>query len=190
MARAGRRELALHIIIRAAGVLLVLAAVACGSGSSQPAASTATAEPQPSAATAGPAVTYASLRDVDFEAPEIVAELISRAGGGEVDARRVVFEDLTDDGDEEAVVVVESGGTLGDIGVAVYRLIENRPELAFFLALTGRVEVRFGFVVIEEGVYAPGDAQCCPSQLRELTYGWDGEQFALAADQVVDSPGR
>ena len=100
------------------------------------------------------------------------------------------LEDLTADGREEAVVVVESGGTTGDIGVAVYRLLEGAPELLFFQRLAGHVEVRLGLVVIQEGVYAGGEAECCPSQLRELAYGWRDGEFTLVSEQVVDNPQR
>jgi hypothetical protein len=102
----------------------------------------------------------------------------------------VHLEDLTADGREEAVVVVESGGTAGDIGLAVYRLLEGAPELLFFQRLAGHVDVRLGLVVIQEGVYAEGEARCCPSRLRELAFGWQNGEFTLASEQVVENPQR
>jgi hypothetical protein len=144
--------------------------------------------PATPSATATPAATaVTSLRDVDFEAFEVQVDLINRAGGGEIHAERVVFVDLTDDGREEAVVVVESGGTAGDLAVAIYRLGERGPEVVFFQPLAGRVEVRFDVVVTQEGVYAATDAQCCPSQLRERAYAWRDGEFELVSDQTVDN---
>jgi len=165
------------------GVLLA----ACGNGESE-----ATPSPSPSAtSTATPtptAGTVASLRDVDFTSMPYVGDLIDRAGGGEVPAERVTFEDLTGDGEDEAVVVVESGGTLGDIGVGIYRLEAGQPVLADFRKLGGRVDVRLGLVIIEEGVYAAGDAECCPSQLHETAIGWQNGAFEVVSEQTVDNP--
>ena len=162
---------------------LALLLAGCGASDEAPAASVT-----PAAAT--PDSSLASLRDFDFASLDFVGPLIDRAGGGEVNAERVHFEDLTGDGREEAVVVVESGGTAGDLAVAVYGLAEGAPELLLFERLGGHVEVRLGLIVIEEGVYEADDPQCCPSRLREIAYGWDGAAFALASEQVVDNPRR
>lgn len=171
-----------------ASLALALLLGACGTGDRTPARDLpGSAAP---AATVLPGAGAASLREVDFAAPAVAAELINRAGGGEVNAERVVFEDLTGDGREEAVVVVESGGTAGDLAVAVYRLTPAGAELAMFERLGGHVEVRLGLVVTQEGVYADGDARCCPSQLRERAYGWRDGAFVLISEQVVENPAR
>jgi len=185
-AREARRALPL------AGLLLaLLTAAACGSGPTPAAAPTAAPTSPPASLT--PRALDAplqSLADFDFEAPAFVAGLITRTGGGEVHHERVHIEDLTADGSEEAVVVVESGGTAGDIGIAVYGLLEGAPDLLFFQRLAGHVEVRLGLVVIQEGVYAEGEAECCPSRLRELAYGWRDGEFKLVSEQVVENPRR
>ncbi len=149
----------------------------------------------PDATIAGPTETpsatrtpraVASLREVDFGDPGLVGPLIDAAGGGEVPAERVEFLDLIGaDGIEEAVAVVESGGTLGDLGAGVFALIGDQPELVQFIAATGRVEVRLGLVVVIEGVWTMGDPECCPSQLRETSYQWDGARFVAITEQVV-----
>ena len=174
-----------------AGVALILATLAlaliaaCDAGAPEPESRpTVPASASPAAPAAG------SLREFDFESEAFVAELLARAGGGEVHAERVQLEDLTGDGREEAVVVVESGGTAGDIGVAVYGWVEGEPALLFFRPLAGHVEVRLGLVVIQEGVYAAGEPRCCPSRLREFVYGWREGEFALLSEQVVDNPRR
>ncbi|MEX2230447.1 MAG: hypothetical protein WEB13_12510, partial [Dehalococcoidia bacterium] len=154
----------------------------------------ATPSPSPSpAATASPSPVSAvvtSLRDVDFSAPPLVAELIARAGGGEVSADRVLFAQLIAGGPEEAVAIVDSGGTAGEIGAGVYRLVEGRPLLVRFVAYNGRLELNRELIVTREGVFAAGDAECCPSQLHEVTYQWDGSEFAVTTDQVVPNPSR
>lgn len=169
----------------ASTLLLGALLAACGDGDSTPTPSaTPTASTTPSA-TAG---TVGTLRDVDFTSMPYIGDLIDRAGGGEVPAERVTYEDLTGDGVEEAVVVVESGGTLGDIGVGIYRLEQGQAVLADFRKLGGRVEVRLGLVVIEEGVYAAADAECCPSQLHETAIGWQNGAFEVVSEQTVDNP--
>jgi len=129
------------------------------------------------------------VRDLDFTDPRVIGPLIDAAGGGEVPAERVVFEDLTGDGVEEAVAIVESGGTQGDIGFGIFTVDENEvASLSFFEQARGRVEVRVGVIVTTEGVFAPGDAECCPSQLREVSYRWEGSGFAQVSEQVIDNP--
>ncbi len=106
---------------------------------------------------------------------------------------RIEFYDLIGDDDLlEAVVVVESGGTLGDLGAAVFELVEGRPRIVGFIEAAGRIEVNEDLELIftTEGVYETGDAECCPSKLREIAYGWDGERFAQVSDQVIDNPAR
>jgi len=131
-----------------------------------------------------------SLREFDFEESSFVSTLTTRTSGGEINPARVQFEDLTSDGLEEAVVVVESGGTAGDIGVAIYGLIDGVPEVLFFKRLSGHVEVRLGSLVIQEGVYHQGDAECCPTQLIQIAYGWSAGDFRVISEQILDNPQR
>lgn len=138
--------------------------------------------------TAGARPRVSSLREVDFRAMPYVGELVDRAGGGEVARDRVRFVDLTGDGVEEAVVVVE-GGTQGDIGVGVYRLLGSSAELAFFRQLSGRVQVRDTMIVVQVGVPQPGDAACCPSKVRETVFGWRDGEFRQLSEQVVNAAG-
>ncbi len=138
---------------------------------------------------ATPVAPVASLRDVAFDDLGLAGPLIDAAGGGEVPLERVEFHDLLGgDGIEEAVVVVESGGSLGDLGVGVFVLIEDAPELVQFIGTAGRIEVRLGLVVTIEGVWGADDPQCCPSQLRETSYQWDGARFVAITEQVVANP--
>ena len=164
--------------------------IACGDGdSSETRTATAVVSPTsgPTASPTTPAPLN-SLRDAAFDAPELVGPLIDAAGGGEVTVDRVEFHDLTGDGIEEAVVTVESGGTLGDLGAGVFALIDGQPEFVQFIATAGRIEVRLDLVVAIEGVWAAGDPQCCPSQLRETSYQWDGARFVAITEQVVPNP--
>ena len=163
---------------------LVVGAVLAGCSGS---ATTPTAAPTPkSGAQALPPLL--SLREVDFSGPPFDGDLINRAGGGDVPRERVRYVDLTGDGVEEAVAVVESGGTLGDIGVGVFRAQGSALNLAYFRKLGGRVEIRGAALVLIEGAPAPGDAACCPTQLKETTIEWRGTAFEVTSERVVTNP--
>ena len=47
-----------------------------------------------------------------------------------------------------------------------------------------------GVIVATSAVPGPGDPQCCPSKLREVILQWDGKQFAVITDQLIDNPRR
>ncbi len=179
----------LGVLLSTGALPVFLFAAACGA-SVQRSPDIGLTAPPAIASPPVPGAPLQSLRDFDFNSPEFTTGLITRAGGGEVHRERVQFEDLTADGREEAVAVVESGGTAGDIGIAVYGLLEGVPELLFFQRLTGHVEVRLGMVVIQEGVYTGSDPQCCPSQLRESAYAWRGGKFTLISEQLVENERR
>ncbi len=139
--------------------------------------------------TPAPTTAPASLQGVDFASAPYATDLSRRAGGGDVPAERVRLLDLTGDGAEEAVVVVESGGTLGDLGVGIYQVSNGGPSLVYFRKLAGRVEVRAPALVVIEGAPAPGDPACCPSQLRESTIEWRNGTFEVTSERTVSNPG-
>ena len=164
--------------------LLLLLTVACTGDAGEP-----TSTPEGSATPA--LAPIESLHEADFTAARLVGPLIDAAGGGEVVPERIHFADLVgDDGVDEAFVIVESGGTLGDLGVGVYLLEGGEAELRQFIQTVGRVEFRLDLVVTLEGVWAAGDPQCCPTELLERSYQWDGRQFAVITEQVVPNPDR
>lgn len=164
------------------GLLAVIALVsACSGGGS----ANSRTQPIPTHAVFG------SIRQVDFAAMPYARQLVDAAGGGNVAPERTVFADITGDGVEEAIVIVESGGTAGDLGAGVYRLVGGSPTLLRYIAAGGHVELRLGSVIVAQtGIYQGADPQCCPSKLREVSWGWDGQQLAIRSDQVIDNPNR
>lgn len=184
--RDGVRVLRFRWSWSACAIAAALLTTACGRAID----ATPTSTPTVSATATPASAPVTSLRDVDFSAPPFAGELIARAGGGEIDRDRVLFAQLIEGGPEEAVVIVDSGGTAGEIAAGVYRLEEGRPALVHFFSYNGRLGVNRELIVTREGVYAAGDPQCCPSQLHEVTYQWDGSRFAVTTDQVVPNPSR
>jgi hypothetical protein len=171
-------------------VVCSLLLAACRGRNAQPIASVS---PSPTAlATAQPTgTTVPSIRAVNFADPSLAGDLIRRAGGGEVQQERVLFADLVGkDGLDEAVVIVDSGGTAGELGAGIYGLRDARPVLLQFFRYNGRIELRGDLVVTLEALPQPGDAQCCPSKLRETTYHWDGATFARLTQQEIANPAR
>jgi hypothetical protein len=194
--RMPRAQTAAPVSLAVSVVLGLALAVACGDGDVD--STPAPPPPTPSDPRATPLppdwpTGVLTLDEVDFSVMPVLGELLELSDGGAVTQERVTFYDLVGDDDVlEAIVSVESGGTLGDVGVAIYELRDTQPRLITYIAAAGRVEfdadleLLFSF----EGVYEGGDAECCPSKLREVAYGWDGERFAVVSDQVVDNPDR
>lgn len=148
----------------------------------------ATTTASPKAAGSLTPVPPVSLREVDFSGRPFDRDLVDRAGGGQVASDRVRYIDLTGDGREEAVVIVESGGTLGDIGVGVFSAQGPGIVMAYFRKFSGRVEIRGTTIVVIEGTPAAGDAACCPAQLKETTIEWRGTAFEVTSEKLVKNP--
>ena len=177
----------------ALAALVMTIGVACNGGDDATPTPSPTPTPTPSpTATVTPA-TITDAHEIDFTDVKLIGQLIDAFGGGEVDTQRIQYVDLTRDGIDDAFVIVESGGTGGDVGGALLTVEDGEPKIVGQVRTGGRVEVRFpevggGVVVTTEGVWEPGDAECCPSNLRESTYEWVDGAFVLKNEQVVDNP--
>lgn len=128
------------------------------------------------------------IRQEDLTAqPELQAFLDT--SNGVVDPERIEYADLTEDGVEEAIVRVGSGGEGSDIGVFVYgytaqglsALLQINPESGSLSA-----EVDGGALTVSEPAYSEGDPLCCPSALHVTTYAWDGTTIAAGDEQTVE----
>lgn len=185
-----RRRLA--ILLNSLLSLVVLAS--CSDSGIDVATTTPTATPSPIVSPTPPtSVAVRAAEEIDFTDPAVIGPLIDHFGGGEVEPARIQYIDLSGDGQNEAFVVVESGGTMGDLGAALVGLRDGQPEILGTVDVGGHVELRFpevggGIVVVTAGVWEPGDALCCPSNLQERTYEWREDEFVLVDEQVVDNP--
>ena len=186
-----------HAPIRWAGLLIASGALLLGACTNNEAA---TPSPTPIAtatltATGTATAGIETVREADLSDIALIGPIIDHFGGGEIEPARTTYADLTDDGVEEAVIFVESGGTQGDLGIAVLHVQDGAATVLDYVEGSGRVELVLpeaggGTIVSREGIWAPGDAECCPSQLRERFYEWDGTSFVVAVDQVIDNPDR
>lgn len=178
-------------MLMVAGMLLI---EACTRSTDGITVGTSTATPTPAAPTSTPAAQ--SARSINFTDPAVARPIIDHFKGGQITPERITYVDLTGDRVDDALVVVESGGTAGDLGAAVFSADEGgKPRLLGYIDRAGRVEVRLGgpvagVIVVTQGVYANADPQCCPSKLRETVLQWDGRQFAVVTEQTLDNPRR
>ncbi len=178
------RGLAL-LLLAAGGALLALS---CRSSRTEP-VPTPTASSTAALAGGFPAQ---SLRDVDWRSAPVMDEIRKHFGDGLIEPRRVAYIDFTGDGREEALVIVESGGTAGDLGAAVYRLEAGRAGILAWIDRTGSFELRLpnagpgaALIIVKQGIFGPGDANCCPSRIRETALRWDGSTFAVFGEQTL-----
>jgi hypothetical protein len=122
-----------------------------------------------------------------------VEKLLRQLGSGSVEGREIVYADLTDDGREEAIVPVASGGTVGNIAYLVFSLKDKAPTVILTRRLERgsagglkmAVDTSSGrAVLVETGAeYSAEDPLCCPTMLRRTTFRWDGTQLQVEREE-------
>jgi hypothetical protein len=183
-----------NLLAIAAASILALSFAACdgdGGGDETPTRSVPTA-----ATVSGTAVAdetpSGEIRERDLESDAAVQELIQETGGEYVQ-ENVIYADLSEDGVDDAVVPISSGGTLGNVGFIVLTpteggtatLLRELPSESGGIALN----VVDGELIALEPVFGPDDPECCPSMLRQTTYAWNGAALALIDQQTIENPG-
>jgi hypothetical protein len=169
---------------------LALAGGGCkGGGGKNGATATATLQATIEAtSTTAPTATATPAPDIrlqDFAQLPAVSDFLATAGGA-VDTGAIIYADLTEDAVNDAVVPISSGGEGGDIAVFVFGYgAGGLKELLRVIPESGlKDNVVDGKLAITEPVFAPGDPRCCPSQLRTITYRWDGTQLIVADERT------
>lgn len=135
----------------------------------------------PATATAAP-----DIRQQDLSSQPALRAFMETAGG-EIASDGISYVDLTNDGIEEAIVPVSSGGTAGDIAIFIFgygptglaELLRVQPD-----GRSVRAEVIDGEVRVTEPIFAPGDPLGIPSQLRHRFYRWDGTTLVLDREEL------
>jgi hypothetical protein len=104
---------------------------------------------------------------------------------------RVLFRDLTGDGNSEDIVTVFSGGTAGDI--AFYVLSGEGSGLHLIKASNQEykigVKVVGGKLQVTRPLYRASDPNCCPAHLEITTYGYDGVRLVSVSSVRIKTPG-
>jgi len=152
----------------------------------------ATPRTSPESTVTAQATPAGDIRDVDLQSNEDVREL-ANAVGGEVVQQDVIYADVTEDGVEEAIVPISSGGTAGNLAFAVLTPQGDGARALLSEQASGRGGIALevtpdGQLIATEPVYGPEDPECCPSLLLRTTYGWNGAALALVDEETVDNP--
>lgn len=130
------------------------------------------------------------IRQQDLTQQAGLQEFLATSGG-QATAESILYADVTDDGVEEAILPIGSGGESGNIALFVYgyqpsgltELLRVVPEIRL------QAVVDNGQLIVTEPVFGPDDPLRFPSQLRVTTYEWDGSALAVV-DQVTTSSGE
>lgn len=184
-------------------VILAVAPMACRSSSSSDKTSTAsgtvpavTSAPSktrtpPAITTATSATSTVGIRALDLKAVPDVQKALTESGGQLVQST-VIYGDVTGDGTDEAIVPINSGGTLGDLGFFVLTPSGDATKTLlkeFPLDSPGlSVSVSVGKIVMTQPVPAPDDPNCCPSFLRHTTFAWNGSALAIESVTTDANP--
>lgn len=97
----------------------------------------------------------------------------------------VVYGDLDGNGAEEAIVMIDSGGTGGLLGFLLYREAEPAPKMV--LARSGyklSVAIEGTTVVIHEPNYVGFEANCCPSSISRTLNALEGDRLVTLATET------
>jgi hypothetical protein len=174
----------------AAAIILAAVGVACG-GNDDDEIVDPTQPPTATVPLTTPTAPPEGIRALDLQNSPPVQDLIEVTGGLYVQDN-VLYADLTEDEEEEAVVALSSGGTLGDVGFVVLTLSEGEPEPLLTVAPEGTggisVNITGAQLVTVEPVPGPDDPECCPSSLRTTTYVWDGTELVVESSTTEPDP--
>lgn len=189
---------ALAAALGALAVMTALIVPGCGGG--QATVVTSTVVETVTAATTSTTSTGATGRTTRSTTPEAgnIREVDWKAVVGTQpfvrDVEEVIYSDLTGDGQEDALVLVRLEGSGAYLDYYVYTLTGGDAVMLFEKTGISRSQVRLGPLPLSfvetTAVYAPGDPNCCPSNLMHTTYQWyEADQaFTVTNTEVVPNP--
>lgn len=99
----------------------------------------------------------------------------------------IIFGDLTQDGIDEAVVPVSSGGTAGDTAYAVFSVQNNKLTKLFYNLNTYQVilKIEDGQLIEQTPIFTENDANCCPSFHRYTYYKYNKENNKMEIAKTI-----
>ncbi|MBE0428559.1 MAG: hypothetical protein IBX61_01650 [Thermoleophilia bacterium] len=116
------------------------------------------------------------IRDLDFES------LLDDAVSGGWILENVIYTDIDGNGTEEAVVLLRGKGDSRPLNWSLYGLRGDLVELFYERSNVAHGELTAAGpqLVEREGVFAEGDAPCCPSSMKETHYVWKGDWLVVS----------
>jgi hypothetical protein len=183
-------------VVLAVTIAFALVFTACTEDDNGDGESTATAPPAANTAAPDPSPTSTlGIRNLDLSQTDpVVAAIEATEGAAQFVQENVTYIDLTEDGVDDAVVPLSSGGTLGDIAFLVLELADDDDgvnQLVSGFDKEGRgiaVAVVDGVLTMTRPIPGPDDPECCPSMLEITTYGWNGSALAIDDVETVVNP--
>lgn len=138
--------------------------------------------------TAGPSGTVTGIQQAAL--PGLTTE--ETGGGWEIE--NTIYFDINADGAQEAFVLVRGDGESKPLDWRIYGMSNGEPALLFerTRVAQGEVALQGPMIVETEGVYADGDAACCPSSTKRTFFVWKGGSVVVsrveAAPPVTAAP--
>jgi hypothetical protein len=126
---------------------------------------------------------FAQRLIADERTAEPIRDLLA-TGGGFVD-RSITFRDLTDDGKDDAILRVQSGGAAGAVAIYVFSTDTGREDSELTVVfrserlLRAWTSVTAGVLTYRSARPARGDDLCCPARLAETRLRWDARRHLL-----------
>ncbi|MCK5084873.1 MAG: hypothetical protein KAQ64_04430 [Candidatus Pacebacteria bacterium] len=119
----------------------------------------------------------------DFYKPYRETNTASGIGKG----HPIIFGDLTQDGIDEAVVPVSSGGTAGDTAYAVFSVQNNKLTKLFYNLNIYQVilKIEDGQLIEQTPFFSENDANCCPSFYRYTYYKYNKENNKMEIAKAI-----
>ncbi|MFA6001346.1 MAG: hypothetical protein WC828_04440 [Thermoleophilia bacterium] len=169
-----------------AGVMMIYI-IACGD--ENPATTVSLAQMETNTVPAGSGITSkepsGGIGKVDWKA-EVGAKPMIR------DVEEVQYHDFNGDGMDEALVLVRMEGSGAYLDYYIYALENGKPVKLFEKTSVSHGHVDAGELpnsfVETTAAYAPGDPNCCPSQLKRTVYTWAASARVFVETTVETVP--
>jgi hypothetical protein len=137
--------------------------------------------------------TQSLLDDAGTSAP--IKRLLTRKAA--IVDPRSGFLDVTGDGRQDALILVNTTGAAGNVALYVFSTHgqptegETKLKVLFRLQSLHRATLRLNgtTLTVLEPRWKPGDDLCCPQELRQRDYRFDAEArtFRRVADTTIDA---
>jgi hypothetical protein len=117
-----------------------------------------------------------------------------RDDGGFV-APEIEFADLTGDGRSDAVVLVDTGGAGGAVGLYVFSTHGKAADSALRAVYRSQslyrasAEISAGTLILRTPHFGAGDDLCCPKMVVERVYAWSDAARTLTRRSTRELPG-
>ncbi|HEX2915962.1 MAG TPA: hypothetical protein VH186_34690 [Chloroflexia bacterium] len=99
--------------------------------------------------------------------------------------KNIIYYDLDKDGAAEAIIILNSGGTAGNVGFLVYTRATPRPKLVG--AVSGykmEVDIKQDQLLGINALYSAGIPNCCPNAAEFIYYTLSGGKLKVTSSHV------